>query len=339
MNFNNKFLATGIGSLPFLNAQEAVEFILDNFKGHIPFWPQLPKISFFESMHIQYSEGFPGRVIELDKKNMYIDTQRPSFIEEFEKCFNAINDNNLDYFAISPEYSAGFHQFIKGIKKKEFNFIKGQVIGPISFGMILLDEKNKPLLFNSELGEIVPQFLGFKAKWQINEFKKASNSKIILFIDEPYLVAVGTSQFGSLDKAKIVSNLNSVVKVIHGEGALAGVHCCGNTDWSICLGTDIDILSFDAFGFLDSLFIYKDSLNKFIKRKGVAACGIVPNNQDFKLDGYLESALGILKRKPMLLENGALITPSCGCGTVSDDFAKTAHKLSIEIAEACCSIH
>lgn len=338
MNINNQSLATGIGSLPFQDKGKAVDFITENLHNHIPYWPQLPKISFLESMHVQYSERFPGRVVDLEKKNIYINSQSPNFIGEFEECFNAMDTNKLDYFAISPDYAAGFHEFLKRIFQKEFKFVKGQVIGPISYGMTLLDEKKSPLLFNAELCEVIPQFLSLKAKWQIRELKKATKSKIIMFVDEPYLVAVGTNQFASFDKSTIVSKLNCVIDAIREEGALAGVHCCGNTDWSMILETNVDILSFDAFEFLDSLFIYKDSLNKFIQRGGVLAYGVVPNKQDYDLDDYLERSIQGLKKEPLLLKNGIIITPSCGCGTVSEDFAKKVHLLSKDIAEACPSI-
>ena len=107
MNIKNHFFATGIGSLPFLDKEKAVSFIIENFRNHVPYWPQLPKISFLESMHIQFSEGFPGRVIDGDKKNIYIDTQKRSFIEEFERCYNSINNSQLDYFAVSPDFGLG----------------------------------------------------------------------------------------------------------------------------------------------------------------------------------------------------------------------------------------
>ena len=180
MNIKNIFLATGIGSLPFLDKQKALNFIIEKFSNHIPFWPQLPKISFLESMHVQFSEGFPGRVIDLDRKNISIDTHKPSFIEEFERCYNSINTNQLNYFSISPDYAAGFHEFIKQISDKEFKFIKGQVTGPVSYGMTLLDDKKRPLLFNAELNAIIPQFLGFKAKWQIEELKQVTKASIIV---------------------------------------------------------------------------------------------------------------------------------------------------------------
>ena len=334
MDIKNKFLATGIGSLPFTDVAKAVEFILLSFKNHIPYWPQLPRLSFLESMHVQYCQGFPGLTLDLSRKNAYVDTQKGSFMDEFEKCYDAINNKHLDYFSVGKDYAAGLYEFIKGIKAADFNFIKGQVIGPISFGMTLLDEKKRPLIFNKELVEIIPQFLSLKANWQIAELKKATKSQIIMFIDEPYLVAIGTNQFAGLDSSAIKSQINTVADVIRAEGALAGIHCCGNTDWSVILESNIDILSFDAFGFMDNLLIYKDSLNKFIKRGGVIAFGIVPNREDYDLSDFIKRYFKLLLSKGnFLLKNGALITPSCGCGTVSENFARQVHSFSIDLAE------
>jgi len=339
MDIKNKFLATGIGSLPFSSERDATSFVLEEFKDHIPFSTQLPKRSFFESMHIQFTEGFPGARIDLDKKNILVNTTDPSFIEGFEKVFSAINNSHLDYFSISTEYSKGFLEFVNKAAGKNFSYAKSQTIGPFSFGMTVLDEKKIPILLNSELQEIIPQFLGFKAVWQIRQLQKNNCAKkIIMFIDEPYLVAIGSNQFASFKKEDIVSKIDIIVDMIHQEGALAGIHCCGNTDWSICLDTKIDIISFDAFEFLDSLLIYRDSLKSFIQRGGVLAWGIVPNKPDYPLVDYLSKATEIIKRDPFLLTNGALITPSCGCGTLSEDTAREIHLMAIAIAQELCSL-
>ena len=205
--------------------------------------------------------------------------------------------------------------------------------------MTVLDEKKRPILLNPELQEIVPQFLAFKIAWQIKQLQKISCAqKIIMFIDEPYLVAIGSNQFASFKKEDIISKIDVIVDMIHQQGALAGIHCCGNTDWSLCLGTKIDIISFDAFEFLDSLLIYKDSLKDFIERGGVLAWGIVPNKEDYPLDDYLSKAVDAIKNHSSLLKNGALITSSCGCGTLSNENSRKIHSLAIAIAENLCSL-
>lgn len=334
MNIKDRFFATGIGSLPFREQGEAVDFVLNNFEGNIPFWPQLPRRSFLESMHIQFSEGFPGVVLDRERKSISVNTREASFIEAFERCYHALNSGELGYFAMSPDYAAGFHEFLQKIASRRYPFVKGQVIGPISFGAMLLDDKKKPVLFDAELSEIIPLFLSGKTKWQIEKMKEATDDAIIIFIDEPYLVAVGSNEFAALERASIAAKINTLVEAIHREGAVAGIHCCGNTDWSICFETDIDILSFDAFEFMDSLFIYRDSLRAFVKKGGVLACGIVPNREDYDLGAYQQVALDALRKERILLENGALITSSCGCGSVAESFAMTANRLTVAIAQA-----
>jgi len=159
---------------------------------------------------------------------------------------------------------------------------------------------------------------------------KASAQPIIMFIDEPYLVSVGSS-FVSIKKEDVIKQLNEIISAIHKEGAFAGVHCCGNTDWSILLDTDIDILNFDAYDYLDALLLYPDRLKKFFAKGGVAAPGIVPTSEKIeqetseklseKLKAYVDklAAKGIDKE---LITKNSIITPSCGCGSLPEELTE-----------------
>jgi len=331
--------ATGIGSLPYMDAGKATDFVVQALKGHIPFWPQLPKRSFLESMHVQYTQGLPGLCVDENKKSLVVNTQEEHFISEFEQCFLAIDTKDLSYFAMGQDYASGFYSFKDAITHRKLSCVKGQVVGPITLSMMLTDQEKKPIVFNPEFFGIVDSFLGCKAQWQINELRAAGAAEVTIFIDEPYLVAIGTNQFASIERSEIIKKINTVVSLIHEAGALAGIHCCGNTDWGICLATDIDILSFDAFEFLDSLFIYKNELQQFVARGGVLACGIVPNKQDYPLENYLETAVEALHAHPLLLKNGVLITPSCGCGSIAVPFAEKVHQISVDIADGLSPLY
>ena len=59
------FLATGIGSVPFLEMEETCREIARLFP-HMPFWPQFVKRSYLEDMSVQYSEGLP--LIEVNQE-------------------------------------------------------------------------------------------------------------------------------------------------------------------------------------------------------------------------------------------------------------------------------
>ena len=55
-----------------------------------------------------------------------------------------------------------------------------------------------------------------------------------------------------------------VDEVFGGIRGLKGVHCCGNTDWSILLKTKMDILNFDAYAYAQSVALYPDEIKKLI---------------------------------------------------------------------------
>ena len=85
------------------------------------------------------------------------------------------------------------------------------------------------------------------------------------------------SAFFALSREKVISLLEEVFGGISG---LKGVHCCGNTDWSVLLDTSADILSFDAYNYAQSLSLYPAEVKKFLDRKGTIAWGIVPNQEE-----------------------------------------------------------
>lgn len=332
-----KFFATGVGSLPHIDARTACQFILNNFKENLIFWPQMVKRSFLENMYVQFSQGLPGVVIEKEKQRIYFDTGSEDFLNEMEKAFNASLESDIDYFAISEEYALGFYEMLKLIQDlKDIVCFKGQIIGPISFGLTLKDQNNQPVFYNKDLQEIITKTLAMKAKWQIKKVRsKNEKLKTIIFIDEPYLVSVGSSYI-NLKKDDVVSQINEVALAIHEEEALAGIHCCGNTDWGMVLETQIDILNFDAYNFLETILLYPQQLKSFLGRGGILAWGIAPttdaaNEKNIK-NLLIDKILKIGLEKDML-QNQIIITPSCGCGTLSAELAEEILKLSVGIAE------
>lgn len=334
---DKKFLATGVGSLPHQNKTQACQFILENFKQDIIFWPQLVRRSYLENMYVQFSQGMPSVVIEKDAQRIYIDTAEKDYLKETEETLQHYLDSDLDYFGISEDYASGFFEIFKLIKDSGgINYFKGQIIGPISFGLVLKDQNNQSVLYNRELQEIITKSLALKAKWQIRQVKsKNEKVKIIIFIDEPYLVSLGSS-YVALPKEQVVSQINEIILAIHQEDALAGIHCCGNTDWGLVLGTQIDILNFDAYNFLDTLLLYPKELKGFLDRGGILAWGIVPNSKEANEESLKDTLVNrILKtgQEKDILKNQIIITPSCGCGTLSLELAETIHKLTVDIAE------
>jgi methionine synthase II (cobalamin-independent) len=336
--------ATAIGSVPHQSAEQACDFILRNFQD-IPFWPQLPQKSFKENMYTQFVEGMPGIVIDEINQKLYFNTTE-NFMKELEKLYSAFLSNNLDYGAISPSFAQGLHVFLAKLehRDKKPRFIKGQITGPISFGLLVTDCHKKPAIYSEMLRDAILKTLALKIRWQESQFKKfATTSQTIIFIDEPYLMSFG-SAFISLSKEEVVASLEELLSSVQG---LSGIHCCGNTDWSLITETSIDILSFDAFDYAESLALYPQSIKKFLDQGGILAWGIVPSGlpkpeqitheSTSSLIKRLESAMKLLTEKGIdkqLLVNQSLITPNCGTGSMPVELAERTLKICCEISEA-----
>ncbi|MFH0877894.1 MAG: hypothetical protein V1863_06715 [Candidatus Omnitrophota bacterium] len=333
VDLKSHFLATAVGSLPQDDPRQAVDFVFDVFASHVPFWPQLPRRSFLEQMVVQYSEKLPGLVLDVSGKRISIDTQTDAYTQELEETFNKCQAQDTAYFGVSRSHAEGLYFFAQRLKALSWKgWAKAQVIGPLSLGLSLLDEKKNPILYNPELRELLPLFLARKASWVARHVKAAESTKSIVFIDEPYLVSIGTAQSG-FSRQEFIESTNLMVEAIQGQGALAGLHCCGNTDWEMVLATGIDILSFDAYGYLDKFLLYPKALEIFLERGGLLALGIVPNSQELLKKDLEQDLVTVLRRQPRLIKNGALITPSCGCGSLSPDLSEKAHRLCVTLAQ------
>jgi methionine synthase II (cobalamin-independent) len=333
-DFTPKCLATGIGSLPHTEAREACELVLQALP-QIPFWPQLPKRSAGENMYGQYSENLPGLTVEGER--MFIHT--PEDFSAIEKFYEHFLSEDFDFFSISQSHAEGFYQLQEYHSRLQSAWaIKGQITGPISFTLQVTDESRRPVLYSDELKDMAIKNLLAKAKWQ-EKILRQINPRVIIFLDEPYLSAFG-SAFTSLSREQAIDSLEEVLR---GIDSFTGVHCCGNTDWSLLLETSIDILSFDAYSHASNLFLYESQLKKYLDAGRTIAWGIVPTDEDLlktvtlkELWEKLEKIWIDLSRRGIDLEriiSSSLITPACGLGTVHKDMAARALTLSGDLSQ------
>jgi methionine synthase II (cobalamin-independent) len=326
-------LATAIGSMPHVEPREACSLVL-KYLPEIPAWPQLPKKSFLENMYVQFSEGFPGVIVEGER--IWVDRSK-DLSKPLEQLYTAYLENNIEYGAISARYAAGFHAFLKEAKQKGRKAVKGQVTGPISFGLSVTDQNRRPLLYDEVLADAIAKHLRLKAAWQ-EKMLKSVFPKTIISIDEPYLSSLG-SAFVSFPREQVVTLLEEVLGGISG---LKAIHCCGNTDWSVVLQTSLDILSFDAYNYAETLALYPDEVKSFLNRGGVIAWGIVPNEEQAlsketkaSIGDRLEEAMRLLSKKGIsydTIKSQCLITPSCSLASISIKAAAGALDLTAAVS-------
>ncbi|MDP8246773.1 MAG: hypothetical protein P9M00_01410 [Candidatus Tritonobacter lacicola] len=334
--------ATAIGSFPHDDAAALCGLILQKLPA-IPCWPQLPKRAFKEQMYVQASEGLPCVVIDEEKEKIYFDTSGDIY-PELEKCLTHVISEDVDYFAISEGYAAGLHEMVRLLENKKpdtITWVKGQTVGPVSLGLTVTDQAKRSIIYNDELFEAITKCCVMKARWQIRKLKSV-HPHVIIFIDEPYLSSFG-SAYINIQRDQVIGLLTEIIEAVHDEGALAGVHCCGNTDWSLLMDTPIDIINFDAYGYFEGITLYPEKLGDFLEKGGVLAWGIVPTSDAIATcshDGLLEEIkkkMAALEKKGVekeLLLSNCLITPSCGTGTLSVDLADRVLNVTARLSES-----
>jgi len=336
-------LPTIIGSMPHTDPQAACSLIVKYLKD-IPAWPQLPGRSFREDMCVQFSEGFPGLVAT--EQSVYVnrsqDLQKP-----LEKLYTAYLENDADKYPVSPEYAAGLQAFL-ALENMSPVAVKGQITGPISWTGTILDDAKLAIIHDETLADAAAKLLRLKAAWQEKALSRISKNTII-FLDEPYMAVSGASTAsGILSSADKTVSL--IEEVLGGIGGIKGIHCCGNTDWSVLLGTSIDILSYDTYNYGESLTLYSSEVKKLLDRKGAIAWGIVPTDAEAlvketaaSLKDRLEETMAPFTRNGIrfrqLIEQG-LLTPSCGLATLgNEEAAARALELLAELSAAIRKRH
>lgn len=331
MSIKPKFLSTAIGSMPFTDIEHAIHVCLN--KMDAPIWPQLPKFGLNEQMEIQYSEGMPNIVIDRDKGRMFFDTVS-DYSESFANFYEAFmasdettgSTGDFSALAISEEFSRGIHALEKRLKSNgsKLSWIKVQTTGPCSFALTIVDENKRAIFYNEEFRDVIVKALGMKCRWQIQKFKPFAEN-IICFIDEPILSAFGSSVYISVTREEVVAVLKEVIDYVHADSALAGIHCCGNTEWSILIDAGVDIVNFDAFDYGETIAMYIDKVKPHLERGGILAWGVVPTSKAIReqtvesLEVRLETVMNNLASKGIdkkLIAEQAIITPSCGTGSL-----------------------
>jgi hypothetical protein len=274
----------------------------------------------------QYAADLPGFVVDDEKKRFHVERGAVS-----PEALTAFYERALDpaaEFPLAEPHAAGFYAFVERLTSatEKPAFVKGQVTGPLTFILGLNLADGRPISTDDELRGCAVMLLAKNAAWQARALKPLAREGVVIFMDEPIYSALGTAAYLSIKAEDVRSTVNEVAGAAREAGALVGIHCCGNADWETVLSTEIDILNFDAWGYFDTLAIYPDAVGAFLDRGGVIAWGIVPTSEDIsrvdevsiiqKLDAEVASLVGkgIDAAK---LERQSIITPSCGCGSLS----------------------
>jgi methionine synthase II (cobalamin-independent) len=322
-----------IGSLPHKDPAKAVDLVLANLK-HIPFWPQLPAMGFGENMYAQYAFRLPGAMIDGEKRRIAVDLASL----DPERFYEAVVSDEVSYFKHPKEQFHGLYELLTRTLPQETVAIKGQVTGPVSLGLQVFDQNGKSVIYDDAYCEIVRRNVNLCARWQESKLREKFG-RTIVFIDEPSLSLVGTP-FAAISSEQVRTWIDEAVAGLKGG---KGLHCCGNTDWSTVLSTEIDILSFDAYDYGHTISLYPSDVTSFLDRGGTIAWGIVPNREETlrqetmgslleRLNGSIEKLVSKGVPRKSIVES-SLITPQCGLEGLDERTSEEAIRMLVALSD------
>jgi hypothetical protein len=263
MNLDANCQTTAMGIMPHRDIDRALELA---FSLDIPFWPQLPKVHLHEDMYVQASEHFPGITVDEDGGKITLD--HASFAEQLEDYSAKMMDE--DFFRLTPGYSVVYHRFMER-PLEGYPAVRGQQIGPVSFGFKVTDEDKRPIIYDDEVRTILFDFMQRKANAQYREMRE-HNANAFVWLDEPGLGWVFSGMTG-YDDIRARSEYRDFLQGMAGPPAL---HLCANVNLPYLLELGIEVLSFDAYQIDVMPKGYAAAVAAFIEGGGIIAWGIVP---------------------------------------------------------------
>jgi len=319
--------------MPHMDVDRALDVALSL---DIPFWPQLPRYNYYEDMYVQASDHFPGIVLDIEKRTLRFSLAK--FVNELEETMAHFEEP--EYFDISDTYSVVYRKFLK-MDLSDRPAIRGQLEGPISFGLNVQDQDDRPILFDDTVRPFMLEFMAKRVNVQLQRLKRL-NPNAFMFVDEPGLQFLFSAMAGYGDRAGR-QDMETFFSMIDRP---RGVHLCGNPDWDFLLGQDLDILSMDIYSNGEIFGSYAASIRKFLGRGGVIVWGIVPTNFEpfekedmISLEKRLEQVWARLHDKGIdrdFLFSRSLLSPATCC-LVNPDGEKTvenAFKLIRQLSES-----
>jgi hypothetical protein len=324
---------TGVGSLPFVDASRAIEFIAQ-CAPEVPFWPQLRRLSPREAMIPQLlGPAFKHLVAVRGEHSYHVPPDR---LDRFVASL-AREDARLE-----PANAAGFYAFVDALERGAFphaRAVKGQTMGPVT-SACALESGGRPWIEHVELRGAIADHVVRMANWQAETLLRAVPS-VVLVLDEAYL-GVALRARPALRPA-LVDLLRSVVLRVRRPGLLVGLHCCDALPLSVLNEIAPDMFSFDAHHGSEAFAIDADA-RRFVADGGHVAWGWVPTRDDLSAvaaDAVAERWWNVAQR--LALGNDAvdvdrvrcrsLVTASCGLAGSSEATCARSFELAREIAQ------
>jgi hypothetical protein len=305
---------TGIGSLPHTQVELGLQAALAM---DIPFLPQLPVGRPSELMIPAALEGLPG--LRFDEEGMC--TVDLAAWAEGRAAFGArldaaLGSGALEAYEPSPEGCRAWRPFLWEVEHRKLAFAKAQLAGPFTVRSVARTSTGSPALGVPGLEQDMYRLVMARALGMVKALRRTGTTPLF-FLDEPGLYAFERTNPQHLFA---LQELKLLVLALQREGALVGVHCCGNTQWGALLDVQPDLLSLDVRLSLDALLEEREPLARFLDAGATLSLGIIPTDlaSSYEVTELVDSVEVSLKAAlprgwsfPQAVST-VLLTPACG---------------------------
>jgi hypothetical protein len=324
---------TGVGSLPFCEAREAIEFV-SRHSAILPFWPQLPRRDLAEEMIAQVVAPLCPYLERIEKPSCW--SLRPGCEAIIEQAFRC------DGAALIPEVAQGFFEFERWLKAGQFSqalAFKGQLVGPVTLASCL-SNAGQPLTQLPGWLEIVTDFLIRHAIWQIRRLQIAGKP-VIMVVDEPalnYAAVRETAPTAARVQSDVMrSSLDRLLQAIRNAGAIPGLHCCAPLAMPLLRELSLDYLSFDVH-LVGSDGGLIELARQILRRGGWLAFGLVSTTHVAGREAATRLTSNWLDLASKIGDAAAvarrsLVTATCGLGHSTPETTLAAFHTAQQIGE------
>lgn len=217
-------------------------------------------------MYVQTSQNFPGISVNCEQQRLTFDTR--DFHQELWDYTSKMT--HTETFALTDTYSLVYNNFLQK-DLTQFAAIKGQIVGPISIGYYILDEKRRPIIYNNEVRILLNDFIRNKINSQYRQLTR-KNPNAFIWIDEPGLNYVFSGLFAYNDQ-QAKEDYQYLLAGLEGPKA---IHLCININLPYLLELGAEMISFDAYHLELIPHKYAAAITEYIYQGGIISWGIVP---------------------------------------------------------------
>lgn len=328
--------------LPHTRVADALALIQQTTPGWIT-CPRLPRRAPREHLHVQSMQGYPGSAIPASGEP--ISVRREALHPHLNQLGIAYLQNQTGKAGLSSEESAALAELLRMPLDPQPHLIIFQLAGPISLGLQITDDAQRPLIYDNELLDALVQHLALRVGWLEGRLKALAR-QVLIELHEGFIGALGTA-FCPLSIGAAMDTIEQVLvqtSVLRGLtlGSMDGIPTDRQQQiWRAALAAHFDLLACSGAS-VPVLASLAHELNAYLRGGGALVWHLVPAENsaavaamqpDLLVAAFTQSVeyLAVAGVPPELLRARSFISTTSGMARLSGAEAQ-------QVAQHCAAL-